>query len=268
LAFAGGAGMIPGLGEDAPPEILGQVPPGDDGESVSVPLTIDGRTLRRLTAAAFALFLISECPAWAQAPRSQPASRPAAADGATSGRTGECAQLPGGRAPVEKIAGLSGMSPRDLDLAYFGKPLADLSDEDFERIGHLSRDCGAGAGILAADTLKSFEAVVRAAQQNRRTLLEGIKKQMVEITAMPVARDKLIRLNELSDQLIALERILPRGDIKATVTWIAKQNQALYDAAPKPSLATTAQAAAPTTDPWVTVAPAPARTWLPGGEEN
>jgi hypothetical protein len=109
---------------------------------------------------------------------------------------------------------------------------------------------------------------VRAAQQNRRVMLDGIKKQMAEITALPVARDKLIQLNELSDRLARLEPILPRGDIKSTVSWIAKQNQALYDAAPKPSLATIAPAAAPTTDPWVSVAPAPGRTRQPGGEED
>jgi hypothetical protein len=154
------------------------------------------------------------------------------------------------------------MSPRDLDLAYFGKPLADLTAEDFERIAELSAQC-TGAGILAAEKLKSFETVVRAAQQNRRALLDGIKKQMAEIAALPVARDKLIRLNALSDSLSTLEPILPRGDIKTTASWIAKQNQALYDAAPKPAIA-----AAPPPDPWASAPAAAAPARQPGGEEH
>src|SRR5690348_3595075 len=106
------------------------VSPGEHGVSVSVrrPITAMAATLVAL--------LFSGNPAWAQASRPPPASRPAAAPAAaanpsTPGAVSECGQLPGGRAPVDKIAGLSGMSPRDLDLAYFGKPLADLTDADF-----------------------------------------------------------------------------------------------------------------------------------------
>jgi len=219
-------------------------------------------------AAALAAILIGESPAFAQAPRPQAPTRPAAAP--APGAVSECGQLPGGRAPVEKIAGLSGMSPRDLDLAYFGKPLADLTDEDFERISDLSQRCGAGTGILAADKLRNFESVVRAAQQNRRLMLDGIKKQMAEITAMPLARDKLIRLNELADRLATLEQILPRGDIKSTVSWIAKQSQALYDAAPKPVLATVDPVSPPTAElaPSAGSGAPVGRARKPGGEDD
>ena len=185
--------------------------------------------------AATLVWLVGVAPAFAQASRpSSTPSRPAAARPAAPAKTGECAQLPGGRAPVEKIAALAtALSPRDLDLVYFGKPLADITDEDFKLIGELSQRCGTGAGILPADKLPRFEAVVREAQQTRRATLDKVKRQMTDITALPIARDKLLRLNGLQDNLTLLEPVLTRGDVQTTATWIARQMQTLYDAAPK-----------------------------------
>jgi len=149
-------------------------------------------------------------------------------------RTGECAQLPGGRAPVLKIATLtSGLSPRDLDLVYFGKPLAELTDEDFTQIADLSKRCGAGEGILPEDKQQAFQAIVRDAQQLRRASLDKIQRQMTDIQHLPVARDKLTRLNGLSENLPLLEPTMTRGDIKYAADWIARQMQAVYDSTPK-----------------------------------
>ncbi len=181
-------------------------------------------------------WLVGTAPALAQASRPSSTTQPASAQGrpAAAAKTGECAQLPGGRAPVEKIAGLAtALSPRDLDLVYFGKPLAELSDDDFLLIGELSKRCGTGAGILPADKLERFEAVVREAQQVRRATLDKVKRQMTDISALPVARDKLLRLNGLQDNLAQLEPVLTRGDVQTTATWIARQMQTVYDAAPR-----------------------------------
>lgn len=182
-------------------------------------------------------WLVGTAPALAQASRpSSTSARPPSAQGrpGTPAKTGECAQLPGGRAPAEKIAGLTtALSPRDLDLVYFGKPLAELTEEDFRLIGELSQRCGTGTGILPADKLQRFEAVVREAQQVRRATLDKVKRQMTDITALPVAREKLIRLNGLQDNLTLLESVLTRGDVQTTATWIARQMQTVYDGAPK-----------------------------------
>ena len=44
---------------------------------------------------------------------------------------------------------------------------------------------------------------------------------------------KLMRLNGLQDNLTLLEAVLTRGDVQTTATWIARQMQTVYDAAPK-----------------------------------
>lgn len=134
------------------------------------------------------------------------------------------------------------LSPRDLDLVYFGKPLAELTEEDFRLIGELSQRCGAGAGILPEDKRQRFQEVVREAQQVRRATLDKVKRQMTDIVALPIARDKLVRLNGLQDNLTLLEPVLTRGDVQTTATWIARQMQTVYDSAPK------AASAAPTVE--------------------
>ena len=193
-----------------------------------------GRAGRYVVFAAV-VWLAGIAPVLAQAsrPASTPA-RPTAARPAAPARTGECAALPGGKAPVEKIAALTtALSPRDLDLVYFGKPLAELTDEDFRLIGELSQRCGAGAGILPEDKRQRFQEVIREAQQIRRATLDKVKRQMSDIVALPIARDKLTRLNGLQDNLTLLEPVLTRGDVQTTATWIARQMQTVYDAAPK-----------------------------------
>jgi hypothetical protein len=207
--------------------------------------------------------------ALAQAAPQRPSRPPAAARAGTAApaRTGECGQLPGGRAPVLKIAALTtGLSPRDLDLVYFGKPLADLTDEDFAQIAELSKRCGQGEGILPADKQEAFQSVVREAQQLRRVALDKVKRQMTDITTLPVARDKLIRLNGLSENLPLLESTVTRGDLKYTAAWITRQLQAVYDAAPKPEPPPPQMQATVPSGPEV-----PARTGrlrMSGGEEE
>src|SRR6185369_9480848 len=97
---------------------------------------------------ALALLLLVAPAAMAQSP---PAAKPPSPGGppprpnAQPPKVGDCALLPGGRAPVAQIADLTTpLSPRSLDATYFGKRLADLSRSDFERIAELSQRCGPG----------------------------------------------------------------------------------------------------------------------------
>ncbi len=200
------------------------------------------------------------------------AQRPPRPSVAAPARTGECAALPGGRAPVQKIAALTtGLSPRDLDLVYFGKPLAELDDEDFQQIAELSKRCSQGADILPEDKQQPFQQIVREAQQMRQNALDKVKRQMSDIKALPVARDKLIRLNGLSENLTLLEPVLTRGDLKYTATWIAQQMQTVYDGAPKAAAQAAIvpaqakpQAAVPAAAPSLALG----RKRIPGGEED
>jgi hypothetical protein len=231
------------------------------------------RALRKFAGSAVLAVLLAALvgigTALAQAAPQRPATRPTASAPA---RTGECAQLPGGRAPALKIASLTtGLSPRDLDLVYFGKPLAELTDEDFAQIAELSKRCGTGEGILPEDKQQAFQHVVQEAQKLRRVALDKVKRQMSDITGLPVAREKLIRLNGLSENLPLLEPTLTRGDVQYTATWISRQMQSVYDAKPKSEATSTRPAPLPqiqaTASPTPAEAPVHPRQRIPGGEE-
>ena len=236
--------------------------------------SVDVGSLKAVGCGALAMLLawtIGAVPAFAQGAQ-RPAS-PAAARPSTPARTGECAALPGGRAPVQKIAALTtGLSPRDLDLVYFGKPLAELTDEDFSEIAALSKRCGAGSDIVPEDKQPAFQQIVRDAQKLRRTALEKVKRQMTDITTLPIARDKLTRLNQLSENLSLLEPLLTRGDLKYTATWIAQQMQGVYDGTPKGDATATrpppAASAQPTAAPAAETPVRNKRVRIPGGEED
>lgn len=219
----------------------------------------------RIAIAAVLIAAMAAGSALAQAPK--PPGRAAAAP-----VEGECAVLPGGKAPAAKIADVKGaLAPRDLDLVYFGKPLAELQVEDFERIAELSPKCGVRDGVLTPEKLKSFEAAIRASQQIRRTALDTVERQKKEIAALPAGRERLLRLNALSDRMTQLESELTRSDVDTTVKWIVRQTQAVYDARPKSEATLAVVPVARDPAPVVEarpVAPPPAGGRVPGREDE
>ena len=68
---------------------------------------------------------------------------------------------------------------------------------------------------------------------------------MTDIQRLPIARDKLVRLNGLSENLPLLEPTLTKGDVKYTADWISKQMQAVYDSTPKGEATATRSPARP-----------------------
>ncbi len=132
----------------------------------------------------------------AQAPLSTPPKGPAGqpstfATPPPPARKGECALLPGGRAPVGPIADLpTPLSPRSLDLIYFGKRLADLTPADFQRMAELSKRCPPGDNIIPAAKIEKLKEVIREAQTAREATIAWGKQRMVEVAAivvMPIA---------------------------------------------------------------------------------
>jgi hypothetical protein len=161
-------------------------------------------------------------------------------------KVGDCALLPGGKAPVAQIADLTTpLSPRSLDAVYFGKRLADLSRADFDHIAELSQRCGPADGILNADKVAKLQEVVGEAQRARNETVTWAKAQVAEVEALPPGRERLVRLNDLWAELPSHEGGMTREDMNNFAAWIAREQQALYDATlppRRPARATTGQA--------------------------
>jgi hypothetical protein len=223
--------------------------------------------------------------AWAQAPLSTPPRGPglqgppgALPPAPVPAKKGECALLPGGKAPVAAIAELpTPLSPRSLDLIYFGKRLADLTPADFQRIGELSKRCGPGEGYLKPDKLELLREVIREAQKAREVTIGWGKQKMVEVGGIPVGRQRLVRLNDLWIELEAHEGEMIREDVDSFAAWIAREQQAIYDAAPRwrphrPVIAAMPLPPPPGAATFMTSADTPilsvGRGRRPGGEED
>jgi hypothetical protein len=135
---------------------------------------------------------------------------------------------------VAAIAELtSPLSPRSLDLVYFGKKLADLTPADFQKIGEISRRCPPGEQILKADKLELLRQVIAEAQLSRELSITWGKERIVEVQAMPMDRQRLTRLNNLWIELEAREGQMMRDDVDSFASWIAREQQTMYDAAPR-----------------------------------
>ena len=236
----------------------------------------------RIAALALPLIAVAVSPGTAQAqtpPAQGQSGQPARPGAPVPARTGECAALPGGKAPVAQIADLAQpLSPRSLDLVYFGKRLADLTHADFERIGVLSQKCGPAADLLSEEKVAKLEAVVMEAQKARGRTIAWAKQRMTEVLALPPGRDKLVKLNEIWAELPGREGTMTREDIDGLAAWIANEQQTLYDAAsrprpgpPAPAQEAPAPGAPPAAGASAPAMPAPppaAKPRRPGGEEE
>jgi hypothetical protein len=148
-------------------------------------------------------------------------------------RAAECAQLPGGNAPVNKIAELKQpLSPKSLDLTYFNKRLAELTDEDFARIADLANRCNRTFAEAAIDKSQKLREVVRESQAVRRQTLARIERGKAEIAKAASPRDKVLKLHDAWLQLPILAESMTRTDLRAHSAWIARTLQAVYDDAP------------------------------------
>jgi hypothetical protein len=161
----------------------------------------------------------------------------------------ECADLPGGNAPINKIAALTTpLSPRSLDLTYYRKRLADLTDEDFVRIHELSVKCGRTLSAAARGLTGRLREVVREAQEIRQGTLQWVDDTKVAAVSVPMGRERLIQLNQIWGDLSERANDMTRSDLRSFADWIILKTQEVYNAAPgfgpRPPIETNPQAAA------------------------
>jgi hypothetical protein len=155
--------------------------------------------------------------------REQPAVAPA-----------QCARLPGGNAPVQRIARLSGqLSINSLRFTYFDKPLADLTSADFDEIEALTATCQGSAGE-AIKEIRAFRSKVEEANAARGKTLNWIEKSRIEIGRMKGGAADLERLQELWVEMLSrTEEMLPTDRSPLARDIVLKQ-EAIYKATELP----------------------------------
>jgi hypothetical protein len=145
----------------------------------------------------------------------------------------ECAQLPGGNAPVNKIAQLGQpLSPKSLDLTYFNKRLADLTDEDFDRIADLASRCNRTQPKAAVEVTRKLRNVIRESQTVRTDTLSKVETGKVALAKAVTPRQKVDWLHDAWSELPKIAETVTKTDLREYAAWIARSLQAVYDDAP------------------------------------
>lgn len=145
----------------------------------------------------------------------------------------ECAQLPGGNAPVNKIAELAQpLSPRSLDLTYFNKRLADLTDEDFDKIADLATRCNRTVAKAAVEKANRLRDVVRESQAVRIRTFEKIDAGKASFARIQNPREKVEWLNRAWVDLASIQDTISKIDLREYAGWISRSLQTVYDQAP------------------------------------
>jgi hypothetical protein len=166
-----------------------------------------------------------------QAPVPQPRS-------ASQAPPPQCDKLPGGNAPIDRIAALpTGLSIRNLELTYFGKRLADLTEEDFTAIAKLSDACTKSDREITFARLARFEDLVKEAQQSYANIREWILSMMEEMRDMTPGQQASRRLQEMWVEMDKRSTEMLRADLQglaAAIETRKRELEASIPLAPRP----------------------------------
>ena len=145
----------------------------------------------------------------------------------------DCQRLPGGNAPVQRIAQLSTpLAVRSLELTYFGKRLADLTEEDFDQLNQAYPMCNQTTDPNAGATMQHFRAVVLVAQKNRRETADWIEKMKFEAGGLAPTREGVIRITIMWYEMEMKSPDLMPVDARDLAAFLAGRMNELYARAP------------------------------------
>jgi len=162
-----------------------------------------------------------------------PAAPAAAAPAPTkpSVRADDCTKLPGGNAPINRLARLdTGMSVRNLDLTYLGKPLFQFTAEDYEYLAALWPVCSTFDEETAPKVAKQLRNLVEDAKAVRQDSLDWIKQTEREAKALKPDQLGIEKIHDLWQQMLNHEFEMLQSDMAYIADVLTKRRDELYTA--------------------------------------
>lgn len=142
----------------------------------------------------------------------------------------DCARYPGGNAPIEKIANLSNaLSVRNLSFTALRKPLAELTEEDFDDMIWIAIECGY-VDRFDSLFLDDFRDKVMEAQEARAEGISWVSETLQEIAALKSGRQALLYLNEAWAEMLSKEQTMMRSDLQVVASAIVLKQDEIYRA--------------------------------------
>jgi len=146
-------------------------------------------------------------------------------------RKEDCSKLPGGNAPINKMARLEGgISVRNLDLTYNGKPLFEYGDEDFAYLHSLWRVCETYDAATAEKVVNRLKALVEDARAVRRDTIDWIKQTEKEAKALKPGHDGIEKIHDMWQQMLNREFDMLETDMTYIAGVLSKRRDELYAA--------------------------------------
>jgi hypothetical protein len=178
------------------------------------------RALRPMGALAISLVLLAS-PALAQQ-----AGDPPDPDNV---KNADCEKLPGGNAPVQRIARLEGgMSVRNLEMTYFEKPLHALTANDFAYLRELWPQCGTFEAEVADRIATRLGALISDAKGARQDSLDWIAQVEKDIATLQPGDESIRRIHDLWQEMLNREFEMLQSDLQYLARQLSAKRDELY----------------------------------------
>ncbi len=143
----------------------------------------------------------------------------------------DCAQLPGGNAPVQRIARIEGgLSVRNLELTYFEKPLHQLTAADFEYLRALWPYCETFEETVADTIIDQMKVLIDDAKAARQESLDWISEIEAQVAELPPGEESIRTLHDLWQQMLNREFEMLKSDLRYLADVLSAKRTELYQA--------------------------------------
>lgn len=144
-------------------------------------------------------------------------------------RNSDCEKLPGGNAPIQRIARLEGgMSVRNLEMTYFGKPLHALTDNDFAYLRQLWPQCSTFEDEVADRVATRLKALVSDAKLARQDALDWISEVEAQIARLEPGGESIRKIHDLWQEMLNREFEMLPGDLQFLAKKLSDKRDELY----------------------------------------
>lgn len=152
-----------------------------------------------------------------------------AGGGAAAAANADCKKLPGGNAPVQRMARLEGgMSVRNLELTYFGKPLYALTDSDIAYLRTLWPECGTYEDALAEQIAAKLRTLISDAKGARQDSLDWISSVEKDIATLKPGEESIRKIHDLWQEMLNREYEMLPGDLQYLAKKLSDKREELY----------------------------------------
>ena len=149
--------------------------------------------------------------------------------GAAAAANQDCKKLPGGNAPVQRMARLQGgMSVRNLELTYFEKPLYALSDADIAYLRTLWPECGTFEAPVAEQIADKLTTLISDAKGARQDSLDWISKVEKDIAKLQPGDQSIRKIHDLWQEMLNREYEMLPGDLQYLAKKLSDKREELY----------------------------------------